>query len=109
MPAATMVAAWMRALIGVGPAIASGSQTCNGTWALFPATPASRSMVAAMSVPDDISGTPAMTSAILKLPAAVPRTKMPNRNPTSPIRVTRNALIAARELALSSHQCPTSR
>ena len=38
-PAATMVAAWMRALTGVGPAMASGSQTCSGNWALLPTAP----------------------------------------------------------------------
>ena len=38
-PAATMVAAWMRALTGVGPSIASGSQTWRGTWPDFPAAP----------------------------------------------------------------------
>ena len=31
---ATIVAAWIRAETGVGPAIASGSQTCNGTGGL---------------------------------------------------------------------------
>ena len=30
MPAVTMVAAWIRAEIGVGPSIESGSQTCSG-------------------------------------------------------------------------------
>jgi hypothetical protein len=34
-----MVAAWIKALTGVGPSIASGSQTCSGTWADFPTTP----------------------------------------------------------------------
>src|SRR5437763_13617209 len=29
-PAATIVAAWINALTGVGPSIASGSHTCNG-------------------------------------------------------------------------------
>ena len=38
-PAATIVAAWMRALTGVGPSMASGSQTCNGNWALLPTAP----------------------------------------------------------------------
>src|SRR5919199_6309960 len=32
-PAATMVAAWISALIGVGPAIAFGSQKYSGPWA----------------------------------------------------------------------------
>jgi hypothetical protein len=34
-----MVAAWMRAETGVGPSIASGSQTCSGTWPDLPAAP----------------------------------------------------------------------
>src|SRR5437867_11544160 len=38
-PAATIVAAWMRALTGVGPSIASGNQTCKGTWPDFPMAP----------------------------------------------------------------------
>ena len=38
-PAATIVAAWMSAETGVGPSIASGSQTCNGTCALLPTAP----------------------------------------------------------------------
>ena len=29
-PAATIVAAWISALTGVGPSIASGNQTCSG-------------------------------------------------------------------------------
>ena len=32
-PAATIVAAWISALTGVGPSIASGSQTCSGNCA----------------------------------------------------------------------------
>ena len=39
MPAVTMVAAWIRAEIGVGPSIESGSQTCSGTCADFPMAP----------------------------------------------------------------------
>ena len=31
-----MVAAWISADTGVGPAIASGSQVNSGTWALLP-------------------------------------------------------------------------
>ena len=32
-PAATIVAAWIRAEMGVGPCMASGSHTCRGNWA----------------------------------------------------------------------------
>jgi len=38
-PAATIVAAWIRAETGVGPSMASGSQTCSGNWALLPTAP----------------------------------------------------------------------
>ena len=38
-PAATMVAECSRALTGVGPSMASGSQVSSGNWALLPAIP----------------------------------------------------------------------
>ena len=39
MPAATIVAAWIRAETGVGPSIASGSHACSGSWADLPTAP----------------------------------------------------------------------
>src|SRR5436309_9835207 len=39
MPAVTMVAAWIRAEIGVGPSIESGSHTWRGNCADFPIAP----------------------------------------------------------------------
>src|SRR5882757_3225818 len=44
MPAVTMVAAWIRAEIGVGPSIESGNHTCNGTCADLPMAPMKRQM-----------------------------------------------------------------
>src|SRR5437868_10085898 len=38
-PAVTIVAAWMSADTGVGPAMASGSHTYSGSCALLPAQP----------------------------------------------------------------------
>ena len=38
----TIVAAWISALTGVGPSIASGSQVCSGICALFATAPPSR-------------------------------------------------------------------
>ena len=38
-PAATIVAAWMSAETGVGPSMASGSQTCSGNCADLPTAP----------------------------------------------------------------------
>ena len=42
-----MVAAWISAETGVGPAMASGSQTYRGSWADLPATPNSMNTVIA--------------------------------------------------------------
>ena len=39
IPAVTMVAAWIRADTGVGPAMASGNQVYNGNCALLPMAP----------------------------------------------------------------------
>ena len=39
MPAATIVAAWISAETGVGPAIASGSHVYSGNWADLPIVP----------------------------------------------------------------------
>src|SRR6266705_1653386 len=38
-PAATIVAAWISALTGVGPSIASGNQTCSGNCPDLPIAP----------------------------------------------------------------------
>src|SRR5262249_59272032 len=38
-PAATIVAAWISALTGVGPSIASGNHTCSGNWPDLPTAP----------------------------------------------------------------------
>jgi len=38
-PAETMAAAWIMALTGVGPSMASGSQVCSGNCALLPMVP----------------------------------------------------------------------
>ena len=42
-PAVTIVAAWISALTGVGPSIASGSQVCSGICADFANAPTSSS------------------------------------------------------------------
>src|SRR5262249_4859154 len=112
MPAATIVAAWISADTGVGPAIASGSHVYSGNWADLPI------------VPPNINSAAAVTSTVLVLVAAAWPTswmfevvmpvssmqqKIPNMNGTSPTRVVRNALIAADEFAWSSYQCPINR
>ena len=42
-PAVTMVAAWISADTGVGPAIASGNHTYSGSWADLPTAPTNSS------------------------------------------------------------------
>ena len=50
-PAVTIVAAWIRALTGVGPSIASGSQTCSGNWPLLPHAPSKSNRQIAVATP----------------------------------------------------------
>ena len=50
-PAVTMVAAWMRADTGVGPAMASGSHTNSGSWAVLPQAPTNSIRAMAVAVP----------------------------------------------------------
>ena len=49
MPATTIVAAWMRADTGVGPAIASGNHTWRMNWPDFDMTAAVRQQAATSS------------------------------------------------------------
>src|SRR5215472_14323203 len=49
-PAVTIVAAWMSALTGVGPSMASGSQTCSGSCADLAAQARKSSSVMAISI-----------------------------------------------------------
>src|SRR5260370_21318420 len=58
-PAVTIVAAWINALTGVGPSIASGNQTYNGSCADFPVAPTNSSNAIAVSVPFPIAKFPA--------------------------------------------------
>src|SRR5215471_11769270 len=48
-PAVTMVAAWIKALTGVGPSMASGSQTYKGICADFPVAPINNARVMAVA------------------------------------------------------------
>ena len=53
-----MVAAWMSAETGVGPSIASGSQTWNGNMADLPMQPAKRPTTRTKASHFEISCTP---------------------------------------------------
>ncbi len=90
-----MVAAWISAETGVGPAMASGSQTYSGSCADLPHAPTS-------------SSRPMVVKALRKRPGAavntLPKSSDPNlrtmwniasENPKSPMRFTMNALLPA--------------
>ena len=97
MPAITRVAAWMSALTGVGPSIASGSQTWKGNCADLPATPMKMSAAERLRLVEPISPASARAkiSCMEKVPAASKRTRTPMRRATSPTRVTMKAFLAA--------------
>ena len=104
------MAAWISAETGVGPAIASGSQTCSGTCADFPMAPANSSSAIAVAVPFAIvsPGAPRTASK-----SSVPNLDTINARPisiaVSPIRVVTNAFFAAVAFSVFSNQKPISR
>ena len=108
-PAATIVAAWMSADAGVGPAIASGSHTCSGTCADLPIAPKSSISATAAAVPGAQCAAPPRTVSYENVPAAANMMNRPIMNPMSPTRVVMNAFIEALRGASCSCQNPMSR
>lgn len=107
-PAATMVAAWIRAETGVGPSMASGSHTCSGNWADLPTAPQKRHSTVMFS---RVSLRPAGISIRLKSSVLVSaqRVRMPIRKPKSPTRLQMKAFLAAFAAASLVYQWPMSR
>jgi len=108
-PAVTIVAAWMSADTGVGPAMASGSHTCSGICPDFEMQPRKMSSVPSTIV--EVESWPATAASIVSrklngvsvrpnMPAE--RTMTPTMRPTSPNFVVRNALLAASWFDFSS-------
>src|SRR6476469_4832595 len=104
-PAVTIVAAWIRALTGVGTSIASGSQVWSGSCADLPIAPTNSSrhskfMVSTCS-PAKPMVEPAMPGAAWRIAGidTVPNTRnvpnMPRLKPKSPTRLTTKALSEA--------------
>src|SRR3954464_16049371 len=62
-PAVTIVAAWMSADTGVGPAIASGSHRYSGSWALLPHAPTNS--IIAMPVAVDFARLPLSAAPLM--------------------------------------------
>jgi hypothetical protein len=118
-PAVTIVAAWIRAETGVGPSIASGSQVWSGICADFPIAPMNSRMQARVSestcqprkfivVPTAFGAAP-KTAPKSSEPKITKTAYIPKEKPKSPIRLTRNALIAAAFAEGRSYQKPTRR
>ena len=107
-----MVAAWISAETGVGPAMASGSQTCSGNWADLPMAPPNSSSADAQE--HERSRAAGVGQAVIAGMFACPGGRdqhedAEQRTATSPVLVVMNALMAAFEFSFSSHQCPISR
>ena len=107
------MAAWIRAETGVGPAIASGSHTCSGNCADFPTVPPNSRIAAIEMNSGEASPRPSSWEISVMFvdvnPVRAISMMMPNMNGMSPTRVVMNALIAALEFSLTSHQWPISR
>ena len=111
-PAVTIVAAWISAETGVGPAIASGSQTYSGICADLPVQPRKRkrAMSNGMVLPTENS---APARIVIPVYSSVPRLHQ-SRNiamstPKSPMRLARNAFLPASEFVSTSYQNPIRR
>ena len=95
-----MVAAWIKALTGVGPSMASGSQTYSGICADFPVAPRkSRRAIAVATAPPGTNRCVALpkTSLNWMLPKVLKIKKTPRINPKS-IRLTMKAFFQHRLL-----------
>ncbi len=108
----TIVAAWIRADTGVGPSIASGSQTWSGNWALLPIAPAKISSATTQIgigrlAPSTVSRS--IASRMFSVPTLTKIAMIPSANPTSPTRLTMNAFLAASAAVRLCFQNPISR
>ena len=91
--------------------MASGNQTWKGNWADLPIAPRNSRMAAVVTIPWLISPPWAAAKAadILKLSTSRHSNRIPTRRPTSPIRVTMKAFLAASLAAGRSCQKSMSR
>ena len=103
----TIVAAWIRALTGVGPSIASGSQVCSGTWADFANAPTSSRMPPATRSPSlrpNASGTALKVCRKSTVPVSRRMKNVPSTRPTSPTTLITNALMPAAVAVVRRYQ-----
>ena len=110
-PAVTIVAAWISAETGVGPAIASGNQTCSGICADLPVAPMKSSTPTRLAETAGAMGAAnaALISSMFTVPSAQYSRNRPSRKPASPTRFVMKAFLPAAALAGSSNQNPIRR
>ena len=96
-PATTIVAECTSALTGVGPSMASGSQTWSGNCADLPTAPMNMRMAAPVTTASERSpcASAAKISDSSKVPVCAKSSRMPMSRPTSPMRVVMKAFLAA--------------
>ena len=94
----------MRADTGVGPSMASGSQTNSGPWALLPAAARYRSRATAVAVPADRWEAPDRTAGRSSVPKWAKIRNMASMKPKSPTRLVTNAFLPARAALGRSNQ-----
>src|SRR5688572_8680222 len=85
IPAVTMVAAWIKAETGVGPAIASGSQVYRGICADFPEAPTNNNKVMPVNTVADVPGAALKTVLKSVEPNCAIIQNTASKNPRSPI------------------------
>ena len=106
-PAVTIVAAWISALTGVGPSIASGSHVCSGICADFANAPTSSSRQPAVMSPPPLENT---CGAARKLAAKSnvwvwrKMKKVPSTSPMSPSTLITKALMPAEVAVVRRYQ-----
>src|SRR4051794_22525629 len=103
-PAVTMVAAWMRADTGVGPAMASGSHRYSGSCALLPTAPMNNMSEMSVAVVVAALADMGRNCVYWIVPKVNQVTKMPTMKPQSPTRLVMKAFLAALALAGTSNQ-----
>ena len=112
-PAATIVAAWINALTGVGPSIASGNQTCSGNCPDLPTAPQKiSSATTVIAGPSEAQAAlESSRPAIIKeqRSASPIKPEHPEEESISPIRVVMNAFFAAAAALGFSIQKPISK
>src|SRR4051812_41975317 len=99
-----MVAAWISADTGVGPAMASGSQMNNGIWADLPIAPMNSITAMNVAVVWARPGETGRNSEYFTVPKAKNTAKVATMKPQSPTRFVMKAFLPALALASFSNQ-----